>query len=347
MYCFFRPILFLFSPERVHRFAMLMLSVLRFAPGGRAAVKKCCAYEHELLRVNVFGIDFPNPVGLAAGLDKNAEHVNELACFGFGHIEIGSVTPLAQPGNPKPRCFRLPKDRAIINRMGFNNKGVEAAVRNLRKRNPTLVVGGNIGKNTLTPNDKAPNDYEKCFAALYPCVDYFVVNVSCPNVSCLRELQDGERLTEIVRRLTAHRARQPQRKPILLKLSPDLTPAQLDEALEVVAAEGLDGVVAANTTTRRDGLQSPKSKIEGIGAGGLSGAPLTQQALEAVRYISRKTQGKLPIIGVGGIMTPQDAVNMLRAGASLVQVYTGFIYRGPGFAGEICREVAKQKAAKL
>ncbi|MDR3365795.1 MAG: quinone-dependent dihydroorotate dehydrogenase [Prevotellaceae bacterium] len=340
MYRFFRPILFLFSPEFIHQAVMLMLGALRFIPWGRSVVKKCCTYQRQSLSKVVFGINFQNPVGLAAGFDKNAEHVNDLACLGFGYIEIGSVTPLAQGGNPKPRSFRLPNDRALINRMGFNNKGVEAVVQNLRRRNPKLVVGANIGKNTLTPNEHAPNDYATCFAALYPHADYFVVNVSCPNVSCLRELQSREQLTAIVRRLTAHRAAQPQRKPILLKLSPDLTPAQIDEALEVIANERLDGVVAANTTTRRDGLQTPQAEVDAIGNGGLSGAPLTQRALEMVRYISRKTHGKLPIIGVGGIMTPQDARNMLQAGAWLIQVYTGFIYQGPMLVKKICREIA-------
>ncbi|MDR2814359.1 MAG: quinone-dependent dihydroorotate dehydrogenase, partial [Prevotellaceae bacterium] len=329
MYRFFRPLFFLFSPEVMHRAIMLMIGALRFTPCGRSLVKKCCAYQRQSLGVSVFGIDFPNPVGLAAGFDKNAEHVNELACLGFGYIEVGSVTPLAQSGNPKPRCFRLPKDTAIINRMGFNNEGVEAVVKNLRRRNPKLVVGANIGKNTLTPNDHAPDDYAACFAALYLHADYFVVNVSCPNVSSLCELQSSEQLTAIVRRLTAFRTVQPQRKPILLKLSPDLTPAQIDDALAVIANENLDGVVAANTTTRRDGLKTPQPKVESIGRGGLSGAPLTQRALEMVQYISRKTHGKLPIIGVGGIMTPQDALNMLHAGAALVQVYSGFIYQGP------------------
>ncbi|MDR1416001.1 MAG: quinone-dependent dihydroorotate dehydrogenase [Prevotellaceae bacterium] len=342
MYRFFRPIFFIFAPETIHRIVMLMLSVLQFVPWGKSIVRTLCSYRHKSLEVNVLGIDFPNPVGLAAGFDKNAELTDELSCLGFGYVEVGSVTPLAQRGNPKPRNFRLPKDMAIINRMGFNNKGVEVVAANLRRRNPKLIVGANIGKNTLTPNDNAPEDYEKCFAMLYPHADYFVVNVSCPNVSCLRELQDSARLTAIVRRLTACRALQPQRKPILLKLSPDLTIPQIDEALAVVASEGLDGVVAANTTTHRDGLQSPKDKVDGIGNGGLSGAPLTQRALEMVRYISGKTQGKLPIIGVGGIMTSQDALNMLRAGASLVQVYTGFIYQGPEFVKKICREIAKK-----
>lgn len=340
MYRLFRPLFFLFSPEAMHRFIMAMLGVLRFIPWGRWAVRKCCAFRQASLGVTVFGVDFPNPVGLAAGFDKNARRVNELSCFGFGHVEVGSVTPLAQGGNPRPRCFRLPDDRAIINRMGFNNEGVEAVVKRLRRRNPSLVVGANIGKNTLTPNDRAPDDYAACFAALYPHADYFVVNVSCPNVSSLRDLQSREQLTAIVRRLTAIRAAQPQRKPILLKLSPDLTPAQIDDALAVIANQSLDGVVAANTTTRRDGLKTPSRRLDSMGSGGLSGAPLTQRALEMVRYISRKTQGKLPIIGVGGIMTPQDALNMLHAGASLVQVYSGFIYRGPTLAKKICRAIA-------
>jgi dihydroorotate dehydrogenase len=340
MYRFFRPVFFLFSPEAIHRAIMLALGALRFVPWGKKAVKKCCTYSHASLGVTVFGLKFPNPVGLAAGFDKNAERVNELPCFGFGHVEVGSVTPTAQGGNPKPRCFRLPDDRAIINRMGFNNAGVEAVARRLRRRNPNAVVGANIGKNTHTPNAQAPDDYAACLAALYPYADYFVVNVSCPNVSSLRELQGSEQLTAIVRRLTALRAAQPQRKPLLLKLSPDLTPAQVDDALAVIAAESLDGVVAANTTTRREGLHTPQAKLNSIGYGGLSGAPLTQRALEMVRYISRKTQGKLPIIGVGGVMTPQDALNMLHAGASLVQVYSGFIYQGPGFVKKICRAIA-------
>jgi dihydroorotate dehydrogenase len=226
--------------------------------------------------------------------------------------------------------------------MGFNNVGAEKVAENLRRRLPRVPIGGNIGKNTATPNELAANDYEASFKALYPHADYFVVNVSCPNVASLCKLQDSEQLTQIVRRLTAHRAAQPQRKPVLLKLSPDLTPQQVDEALEVVQAEGLDGVVATNTTTRREGLQTNKNKVDSIGNGGLSGAPLTQRSLEMVRYISRKTQGKLPIVGVGGVMTEQDALNMLAAGASLVQIYSGFIFQGPAFAKRICNAILKQ-----
>ncbi len=343
MYKLFKPLLFFFQPETIHHIIMVLLKVLRCVPGAIWVLRKVFTYNDKSLEVNVLGLIFPNPVGLAAGFDKNAEEVNELAAFGFGFIEIGSVTPLPQPGNPKPRCFRLPKDIAIINRMGFNNLGAEKIADNLRKRSSRVPVGGNIGKNTATPNELAPDDYEKSFKALYPYANYFVVNVSCPNVASLCKLQDSDHLTEIVRRLTAYRAAQQQRKPILLKLSPDLTPQQVDEAIEVVETEGLDGVVATNTTTRRDGLQTPKEDVDKIGNGGLSGAPLTLRSLEMVRYISQKTQGKLPIIGVGGIMTEQDAKNMLAAGASLVQIYSGFIFQGPGFAKRICKEVSKNR----
>ncbi len=341
MYKILKPIFFLLQPETIHHIIVGLLKALRYVPGATCLLKKIFTYSNKSLEVNVLGLSFPNPVGLAAGFDKNAEVVNELSAFGFGFVEIGSVTPLAQPGNPKPRCFRLPKDGAIINRMGFNNLGADKIAHNLQKRRPRVIVGGNIGKNTSTSNELAAADYEKSFVALYPHVDYFVVNVSCPNVASLCKLQDSEHLTEIVRRLTAYRAAQAQRKPILLKLSPDLSMQQVDEALEVIINEGLDGVVATNTTTRRDGLLTDKDKVDSIGNGGLSGAPLTRRSLEMVRYISQKTEGKLPIIGVGGIMAEQDALNMLAAGASLVQLYSGFIYNGPGFAKRICRAVAK------
>lgn len=339
MYKLLRSILFLFTSEQIHRIVMLLLWLLRCIPWGRAGVRRFFCYRHKSLERQLWGITFPNPIGLAAGFDKNAERVDELACLGFGFVEVGSVTPLPQGGNPRPRCFRLPADSALINRMGFNNQGVARVARNLQRRKSRVVVGANIGKNTATANDRAASDYEQCFATLYPHADYFVVNVSCPNVSSLCLLQSGESLTVIVRRLTAHRATQALRKPILLKLSPDLSFAQLDEALDVVEAEGLDGVVATNTTTSRDGLCTPSHRVEAVGRGGLSGAPLTQRALDVVSYISRKTQGRLPIIGVGGIMTEQDALNMLAAGASLVQVYTGFIYNGPGVASRIAKRV--------
>lgn len=343
MYKALKSLLFLLQPETIHDLVMGLLKALRYVPCAVWVLKKIFTLENKSLETNVLGLTFPNPVGLAAGFDKNAEAVNELAAFGFGFIEIGSVTPLPQSGNPKPRCFRLPKDGAIINRMGFNNLGAEKVARNLRRRPVRVPVGGNIGKNTATPNELAPNDYKKSFTALYPHADYFVVNVSCPNVASLCKLQDSEHLTEIVRRLTAHRAAQPQRKPILLKLSPDLTLQQVDEAIEVVQNEGLDGIVATNTTTRRDGLQTSKNEVVKIGNGGLSGAPLTHRSLEMVRYISQKTQGKLPIIGVGGVMTEQDALNMLEAGASLVQIYSGFIFQGPAFVKRICKAILRKK----
>jgi dihydroorotate dehydrogenase len=340
MYRLLRPILFIFSPEQIHRIVLLLLWLMRYVPWGRAGARSLFCYRHKSLERTLWGLTFPNPVGLAAGFDKNAEHVDELACLGFGFVEVGSVTPLPQSGNPRPRLFRLPADSAIVNRMGFNNHGMARVASNLqRRRKSRVVVGANIGKNTATDNDRAPFDYEQCLAALYPHADYFVVNVSCPNVASLCQLQSGENLTAIAHRLTAYRATQAERKPILLKLSPDLSYAQLDEALAVVEAEGLDGVVATNTTTSRDQLRTPALRVESVGRGGLSGAPLTQRALEVVRYISRQTQGHLPIIGVGGIMTEQDALNMLAAGASLVQVYTGFIYGGPGVASRIAKSL--------
>jgi dihydroorotate dehydrogenase len=343
VYKLVKPLLFLFQPETIHDIIIGLLKVLRYVPRAVWTLKKCFSCKNKSLEVKVLGLTFPNPIGLAAGFDKNAEVVNELAAFGFGFVEVGSVTPLPQPGNPKPRCFRLPKDKAIINRMGFNNLGAEKVAKNLHSRKSRVVVGGNIGKNTLTPNELAAEDYKKSFVALYPHADYFVVNVSCPNVASLCKLQDSEHLTEIVRGLTAHRSAQQQRKPILLKLSPDLTSAQVDEALEVVKNEGLDGVVATNTTTRRNGLQTSEKEVTKVGNGGLSGAPLTQRSLEMVRYISQKTNGQLPIIGVGGVMTEQDALNMLEAGASLVQIYSGFIFQGPAFAKRICRAILRRK----
>ena len=297
--------------------------------------------KDKRLQRELFGLTFQSPVGLAAGFDKNAEVYNEMSAFGFGFIEIGTVTPLGQKGNPKPRCFRLPQDKAIINRMGFNNKGADAAANSLkkRKRKAGLIIGGNIGKNTATDNENAANDYLQDFITLYDYVDYFVVNVSCPNVTDLRKLQDKDNLTGILSGLIEQRRFQDVYKPILLKISPDLTIEQVDETLEIINKTGLDGIVATNTTTSREGLQTSAEIIEKIANGGLSGKPLTLRSLEIVRHIAEKTEGKLPIIGVGGIMTEQDAINMLQAGASLVQIYTGFIYEGPGFVKRINRKL--------
>ncbi len=334
MYKIIRPVLFLFSPENAHKIAF----------GGLKLAKKLglkpllnSIYNPKTLKseTELFGLKFPNKVGIAAGLDKNAEVYDMLGSFGFGHIEIGTVTPKAQPGNPKPRSFRLTKDKALINRMGFNNNGIEAVVKQLKKRNNKLIIGGNIGKNTLTPNEDALNDYIACFNGLYDHVDYIVVNVSCPNITDLRKLQDQDSLELILTTLDELRQQKQHKKPVLLKISPDLNDLQIDETLEVVEKCNIDGVIVANTTIRRDNLLSDNNKIDSIGNGGLSGKPLFEKTLEMIDYINNKTEDKLPIIGVGGVFTPDDAVKMLTAGASLVQLFTGFIYEGPAIAKRI------------
>jgi len=288
------------------------------------------------------GIKFKNPIGLAAGFDKNGEIYNQLSDFGFGFIEIGSLTPNEQIGNPKPRCFRLLSDRAIINRMGINNRGVKFAVSRLKDHKSRTVIGANIIKSTASANDQAPHDYEKSFAQLYDFVDYFVVNVSCPNVKGVTKLQDINSLSQIVDRLTTLRKYFDEYRPILLKVSPDLTFEQLDEIIDLILVSGMDGIVATNTTISRDYLTTPEDSIEFIGDGGLSGAPLYRKSLEIVQYIYNKTNGQLPIIAVGGIMTPKQAKEMIDSGASLVQIYTGFIYNGPGFVKSILKYLAKK-----
>jgi dihydroorotate dehydrogenase len=290
---------------------------------------------------------FSNPVGLAAGFDKNAEVYRQFHAFGFSFIEVGTITPLGQAGNPLPRSFRIRQDRGLINRMGFNNHGAQAAARKLAQKRPKgLILGGNMGKNTQTPNEKAAADYEAVFRAIYHLVDYFVVNVSCPNITDLHKLQDQEALESILTRMLEIREEMELRKPVLLKISPDLNQQQLDETLQIVKKLKLDGIVATNTTIRRDGLKTNADKIEAIGKGGLSGAPITERSLEVVKYVHQKTRGKLPIIAVGGIMSVKDAMNMLDAGATLIQLYTGFIYEGPGLVRKINREILKLRSQK-
>lgn len=292
----------------------------------------------------VFGIRFRNPVGLAGGLDKNGEHYNELADFGFGFIEIGSLTPEPQPGNPKPRLFRVVKDKAIINRMGINNKGVRNAVEHLKKDRPKVIVAGNISKNTSSINDDAAKDYESAFALLYDFVDMFVLNISCPNVVGLSALQDVSFLADIVDKLLNLRMYFDEYRPILIKVSPDVPHQQLDEIIDYAMMSGIDGIVAGNTTRSRDGLKSLSAEeIEEIGNGGLSGAPLYEKNLALVRYIHDKTRGRLPIIGVGGIMSGPQAAEMLDAGASLVEIYTGFIYEGPAIVRKINSYLQKRQ----
>lgn len=334
-----RPILFKLSPESIHHILVNMMKFSRLIPGCGCVLRAMFSYRSPVLEREVFGIKFPNPIGLAAGFDKNAEVYSRIADFGFGFVEIGTVTPKPQPGNTKPRLFRLTEDSALINRMGFNNLGLENAVRNLRQRDGKVIIGGNLGKNTLTPNENAAADYLKLFRSMYEYVDYFVVNVSCPNIAKMSCLQDKDNLKEILSGLLDFRRGQNQYRPILLKISPDLTTEQVDDAIEVLQESGLDGIVATNTTTSREGLKSNPKLVGAIGNGGLSGAPLTERSLEMVRYIHTKTEGRYPIIGVGGVMTPKDAQNMLDAGASLVQVYTGFIYNGPSFVKNICKYI--------
>ena len=327
-----RPILFLFDPEWVHYFSFAAIGFLHRIPFMGALIRTLYVSKKSSLKREVFGIQFPNPVGLAAGFDKDAKRFKELSNFGFGFIEIGTVTPKPQDGNPKPRLFRLKKDKGIINRMGFNNEGVVAAAKRLH-RNKNVIIGGNIGKNKTTPNENAREDYLICFNALFDVVDYFVVNVSSPNTPNLRDLQEKEPLTALLNTLQKQNNSKPKRKPILLKIAPDLTNTQLSDIIDIVEATKIDGVIATNTTLSRDGLQSPEKLTKQ--AGGLSGKPLTKRSTEVIRYLHTQSKGAFPIIGVGGIHTPDDAKEKLKAGASLIQLYTGFVYEGPASVSKI------------
>lgn len=343
MYRFLRNILFLFDPERVHYFSMNSLKFLCKIPG----IKKLLAVIYtprskENIQYSILNIKYSNRVGLGAGFDKNASYLNELEALGFGFVEIGTVTPLAQAGNDKPRLFRLLKDKALINRMGFNNDGVEAIANRLRSwkaKNSKLIIGGNIGKNKLTPNEDAWKDYGICFTALHEYVDYFVVNVSSPNTPGLRELQEKESLKKILTTLQIQNGKFKIQKPLLLKIAPDLTFEQLDDVIDLALEIKLDGLVASNTTISREGLKTQNSKVKTIGAGGLSGLPVQQRSTDIVQYISDKTKGQLPIIASGGIFTAADAMEKIKAGASLVQVWTGFIYEGPAIVKNICKGI--------
>ena len=342
MFKILKPILFSFSPETAHNIVVGLLRFLNYFPIFPPLLRIFYCYKSPKLEKEVMGIKFKNPIGLAAGFDKNGEIYNQLSDFGFGFIEIGSLTPNEQIGNPKPRCFRLLQDSAIINRMGINNNGVKFAVSKLKERKSKTVIGANIIKSTASGNDMAPHDYEKSFAQLYDFVDYFVVNVSCPNVKGVTKLQDINSLSEIVDRLTTLRKYFDEYRPILLKISPDLTFEQLDEIIDLILVSGMDGIVATNTTTSREFLTTPSDRVDFIGDGGLSGAPLFKKSLEIVQYIYNKTNGQLPIIAVGGVMTPKQAKEMIDSGASLVQIYTGFIYNGPGFVRSILKYLAKK-----
>jgi len=331
-----RPILFWFDPEAVHHFTFSLIRFLNKIPLVSSIIKKVNQVEDVRLEKQLFGLTFKNPVGLAAGFDKDAKLYNELSNFGFGFIEIGTLTPKAQPGNPKKRLFRLKKDSAIINRMGFNNGGVQEAVERLKK-NKNVLIGGNIGKNKVTPNEEAVNDYKICFNALFDFVDYFVVNVSSPNTPNLRALQDKEPLTKLLNELQLENSKHNKKKPILLKIAPDLTNDQLLDIIEIVKDTKIDGVIATNTTIARDGLQS-EAKIE---AGGLSGKPLLDRSTEVIRFLADNSKKAFPIIGVGGIHSANDAMEKLEAGADLIQLYTGFIYEGPKLINAINKALLK------
>jgi dihydroorotate dehydrogenase len=335
-----RPFFFFIDPEKVHHQVVSLLKFGFSIPGIRQIFRHATQVKSPKLQRKLFGLTFSNPVGIAAGFDKNAHCYNELADLGFGFIEIGTVTPKGQTGNPKKRLFRLPKDHALINRMGFNNNGLESAVRNLKKRKTKAIIGGNLGKNTLTPNQDAVVDYLTVFSGLFDYVDYFVVNVSCPNITDLRELQDQEALVNILQKIQQINVAKSNPKPILLKVSPDLNEAQLDEVIDLANRKLIDGVVAVNTTVTRDGLVTPGNEIKRIANGGLSGLPLKKRSTEVIRYLSQKSGKAFPIIGVGGIETPQDAIEKMEAGADLIQVYTGFIYEGPFIAKRINRALA-------
>ena len=332
-----RPILFQFDPEKIHHFSFSAISFLNKIPGVSALIRAMFCVEDKRLEREVFGLKFKNPVGLAAGFDKNASLYNELSNFGFGFVEIGTLTPVGQPGNPKKRLFRLKEDQGIVNRMGFNNEGVQDAVERL-KRNKGVLIGGNIGKNKDTPNEQAISDYTICFDALFPYVDYFVVNVSSPNTPNLRALQDKEPLTALLRQLQDLNKAKDSPKPILLKIAPDLTNEQLMDIVAIVTETKIAGVIATNTTISRTGLQSENRQE----TGGLSGAPLKDRSTEVIRFLSQASHQAFPIIGVGGIHSAEDALEKLDAGASLVQIYTGFIYEGPGLIKNINKALLKR-----
>jgi dihydroorotate dehydrogenase len=331
LYNLFRSLVFLLPAEKAHYFTVNLLKLSLKVPFSKLLFKKLFCLESPLIQRTVFGINFPNPIGLAAGFDKNATCFNEMEYCGFGFVEIGTVTPLAQDGNDKPRLFRLKKDKAIINRMGFNNNGMAEAVENLKRKSPgsKLIIGGNIGKNKITSNENAIDDYIVSFKALFDYVDYFVVNVSSPNTPDLRALQEKEPLKKILAALQTVNESYSRKKPLLLKIAPDLSNEQLDDIVEIMLDLKMDGIVATNTTIQRTGLVADDLQVEKIGAGGLSGKPLSQRSTEVIRYIHQKSKGAFPIMGVGGIDSVEDALEKLDAGATLLQIYTGFIYEGP------------------
>jgi dihydroorotate dehydrogenase len=342
MYRIVRFFLFLFNPEFIHHITFKIIKIGGMIPGKMWSWRLIFRVKDARLEREVFGLKFDNPVGLAAGFDKDAKLFDELASFGFGFIEIGTVTPLPQDGNPKPRLFRLKDDSGLINRMGFNNQGIEAVVARLRRKKSDIIIGGNIGKNKVTPNEEAANDYAICFEKLFPYVDYFAVNVSSPNTPGLRDLQEKAPLTALLNSLQELNNKKDKRKPILLKIAPDLTNEQLDDIIDIVADTKIDGVIATNTTIDRSGLKTDKNKVDAIGNGGLSGKPVGLRSTEVIKYLADKSNRAFPIIGVGGIHSAEDALEKLDAGATLLQVYTGFIYEGPSLVKRINKAILKR-----
>ncbi|WP_298497990.1 quinone-dependent dihydroorotate dehydrogenase [uncultured Algibacter sp.] len=334
-----RPIFFSFDPEKIHHFTFSLVKFTSKIPGFKSLYRSLFVIEDKKLERQLFGLTFKNPVGLAAGFDKNAVLYNELANFGFGFIEIGTVTPKGQAGNPKKRLFRLKDDKGIINRMGFNNDGLEAAIIQLKKNKGNLIIGGNIGKNTNTKPEDYTKDYLECFNALHPYVDYFVLNVSCPNVGSHAKLNDKDYLEELIGAVQKANNTFNKQKPILLKIAPDLNNNQLDEIIDLVKQTHLDGVIASNTSTDRTGLKVTNERLEEIGNGGLSGQPIKEKSTQVIKYLSEKSNKAFPIIGVGGIHSAKDALEKLDAGADLVQIYTGFIYEGPSLIKSINKAI--------
>ena len=339
MYKRLKPLIFRFSPEVAHEWTMRLLTLACAIPGVAWMLRRHYTVTDKRLEVSIAGLTFPNPVGLAAGFDKDARWLKEMRTLGFGFVEIGTVTPIPQKGNPRPRLFRLPADRGVINRMGFNNGGMVQAAAKLRRRPQGLLVGGNIGKNKTTPNASADLDYLKSFQSLHAHVDYFVVNVSSPNTPGLRELQSKEPLTQLLQLLMNENATMPTSRPIFLKIAPDLSDSELDDIIDLVQETGIAGVIATNTTISREGLQMDEARVQEMGPGGLSGAPVRERSTEVIRYLHTKSGGSFPIIGVGGICSGVDAQEKLDAGASLVQVYSGLIFEGPGLIRRINRHL--------
>lgn len=338
-----RPILFSFDPEKIHHFTFSILKGIHKIPFVPSIIRSMFQVNDKKLERTLFGLTFKNPVGLAAGFDKNAVLYNELANFGFGFVEIGTVTPKGQIGNPKQRLFRLKDDKGIINRMGFNNEGLESAITQLKKNKGKILIGGNIGKNTNTKPENYTEDYVACFKGLHPYVDYFVLNVSCPNVSSHAKLEDADYLKELIIAVQEINNQQEVKRPILLKIAPDLNNQQLDEIIELVAETKIDGVIASNTSVDRKGLKATEKQLQEIGNGGLSGQPVKDKSTRVIKYLADKSNKAFPIIGVGGVHSANDALEKIKAGADLVQVYTGFIYEGPSLVKEINKAILAQE----